>query len=307
MFTHDAHAFTPHLVRPHTIAPTASRHWRLFYAAIPVERNTNMNKMLIPIALLAALPLAAQADDGWSGSGEVGFAAARGNAKSENLNAKLQFKKEDDQWKDTFYLTALRSKGEVKTATIDNGQIVNVSNYKLNANRYEAGASAGYKLDERSYIVGALRYENDDFSPFNYQWTASIGYGYTVLKNQSDELSFEIGPGFKRYQPVDILGPEVINNVPVRHTFGANDEVVARGLMAYKHNFTDSTSFVDTLLMEAGSDNTFFQNDAGLQVDMSKKLALKIGYQVRHNSDVTPGIKKTDQLMTTNLVYNFAQ
>ncbi|MFC5491351.1 DUF481 domain-containing protein [Dokdonella soli] len=266
-----------------------------------------MNKMLIPIALLAALPLAAQADDGWSGSGEVGFAAARGNAKSENLNAKLQFKKEDDQWKDTFYLTALRSKGEVKTATIDNGQIVNVSNYKLNANRYEAGASAGYKLDERSYIVGALRYENDDFSPFNYQWTASIGYGYTVLKNQSDELSFEIGPGFKRYQPVDILGPEVINNVPVRHTFGANDEVVARGLMAYKHNFTDSTSFVDTLLMEAGSDNTFFQNDAGLQVDMSKKLALKIGYQVRHNSDVTPGIKKTDQLMTTNLVYNFAQ
>ena len=84
-------------------------------------------------------------------------------------------------------------------------------------------------------------------------------------------------------------------------------EAVGRGLIAYKHGFTDTTSFVDTLLVEAGSTNTFTQNDAGLQVDMSKKLALKVGYQVRHNSDVAPGIKATDQLITTNLVYNFGK
>jgi putative salt-induced outer membrane protein len=77
--------------------------------------------------------------------------------------------------------------------------------------------------------------------------------------------------------------------------------------MAYEHAFTGSTSFVDTLLVEAGSDNTFLQNDAGLQVDMNKKLALKVGYQTRRNSDVSPGIKNTDQLLTTNLVYNFTQ
>jgi putative salt-induced outer membrane protein len=28
---------------------------------------------------------------------------------------------------------------------------------------------------------------------------------------------------------------------------------------------------------------------------------------VRHNSDVAPGVKSTDQLITTNLVYNFGQ
>jgi putative salt-induced outer membrane protein len=59
------------------------------------------------------------------------------------------------------------------------------------------------------------------------------------------------------------------------------------------------------VLVEAGSDNTFYQNDAGLVVNMNKTLALKLGYQVRHNTDVSPGTKKTDQLMTTNLVYNF--
>lgn len=258
-----------------------------------------MNKHLLPLALLAALPLGAVAAENgeWSGTGEVGFAAARGNAKSENLNAKLQFSKEDDSWKHSFYLTALRAKGEVKTARPGppdaNGQptIEYDKTYELNANRYEVGASSGYKLDERSYIVGAARYENDDFSPFDYQAVVSIGYGYTVLKNASNELSFEVGPGYKRYKPVD--------------TRQSEGEVVGRGLVAYKHNFTDTTSFVNTLLVEAGSDNTFLQNDAGLQVDINKKLALKVGYQVRRNTDVAPGTKKTDQLMTTNLVYNF--
>ena len=44
-----------------------------------------------------------------------------------------------------------------------------------------------------------------------------------------------------------------------------------------------------------------------MQVAMSKTLALKVGYQVRHNTDVAPGLKATDQLVTTNLVYNFGQ
>ena len=261
-------------------------------------------------AIAVMVPLGARADDGWSGSGEAGFAASRGNAKSENLNAKLQFKKEDETWKDTFYLTALRSKGEVTNSRVGppdasgNPTIVTDKEYETTANRYEAGASAGYKLDERSYIVGALRYENDDFSPFDYQAVVSIGYGYTALKTQSDELSLEIGPGYKRYKPVDEIDV-LADGTRVRRSFDSEGEVVARGLIAYKHSFTDSTSFVDTLLVESGSDNTFLQNDAGVQVDMSKKLALKVGYQVRHNSDVTPGIKRTDQLMTTNLVYNF--
>ncbi|MEO5627011.1 MAG: DUF481 domain-containing protein [Dokdonella sp.] len=260
-------------------------------------------KILLALGLVVALPSTAFADDGWSGAGELGFAAARGNSKSENLNAKFSLKKEDDQWKDNFYLSALRSKGEVKTATVQNGQLVNVSNYDLTSNRIETGASAGYKLDERSYIVGALRYENDDFSPFEYQWVASIGYGYTVLKNSSDELSFEIGPGYKTIQPID--GAIVVNGQSVPVKFEAQSELVGRGLMSYKHSFTENTAFVDTFLVEAGSNNKFYQNDAGVAVSINKAFALKVGYQVRSNSDVAPGTKKTDQLFTTNLVYNF--
>jgi putative salt-induced outer membrane protein len=253
-----------------------------------------MKKLLMAAAMLAVFPAvsqAADADGDWKGSGEVGFAASRGNSKSENLNAKLNFSMEDDTWKDNFYTTALRSKGSVKVATVDSsGNIVSVDDYQTTSNRYELGASMGYKLDERSYVVGALRYENDDFSPFENQSVLSLGYGYTAIKNAGTELAFEVGPGYKRFKPVD----------------GDSDgEVVGRGLMSFKHKLTENTSLQDTFLVEAGSSNRFMQNDAGLVVGMSTKLALKMGYQVRHNSDVAPGIKKNDQLVTTNLVYNF--
>jgi putative salt-induced outer membrane protein len=267
-----------------------------------------MKNVLLPLALLAVLPLAATAADGdWSGSGELGFAATRGNARSENLNAKVQFKKEDATWKHNFFLTALRSKGEVKHATVVEGEVVKVADYDLTANRYEAGAWMGYKLDERCYVVGALRYENDDFAPFEYQWIASVGYGYTLLKNRTSELSVEFGPGYKRYQPVDVLGPESVDGIPLRHRFDSEGEVVGRGLVAWRHDFTDNASFVNTLLVESGADNTFAQNDAGLQVAINKSFALKLGYQVRHNSDVAETSHETDQLMTTNLVYKFGQ
>jgi len=265
-----------------------------------------MKQTLLASALLLAAPFVAHADDGdWSGSGELGLAAARGNSKSENVNAKLQFKKEDDVWKDNFYLNALRSKGEVKTTIVQNGQPVAVSNFQLTSNRYEGGASAGFKLDERSYIVGAVRYENDDFSPFQYQWTTSVGYGYTAIKNESTELAFEIGPGYKRAQPIDKT--TAVGNPPVLVTTrqDAESEAVGRGLIAYRQKLTDNTAFENTLLVEAGSSNRFLQNDAGLAVNMNKKLALKLGFQVRHNSETTAGTKQTDELLTTNLVYNF--
>jgi putative salt-induced outer membrane protein len=253
-----------------------------------------MKKALLAGVVLLAIPLISQADDNeWSGSGEVGFALTTGNTKSQNLNAKLAFKKEDVQWKHNFFLNALRSKGEA------NGE------YDLTANRFDIGASSGYKFDERSYLVSAVRYENDDFSPYTYQWIVSIGYGYTFIKNAQTELSAEVGPGYRRVDQRAFAVTSGDPPVTVILDPDANGNVVGRGLVSFKHKFNDSTSFENTTLIETGSNNSYLQNDAGLAVSMTDKLALKLGYQVRHNSDVNPGKKKTDQLLTTNLVFKF--
>jgi putative salt-induced outer membrane protein len=272
-----------------------------------------MNKTLIAGLLLAGFAsFAAQAQDagadasssanngGWSGSGEFGFASATGNTRSQNIDAKLGLKQENDQWKNAFFLDVLRTKAEQKVVDA-NGNTIEQLN--TTANRYDGGASVGLKLDTRSYIVGAARYEHDQFGANLWQATVSLGYGYIALKDERNELSFEIGPGYKRYRPADTR--LLVDGVLVPQQQPTQGEVVARGLVNYKFKISDNTAFEDTFLTEAGSKNTYIQNDAGVAVSMTKKLALKVGFQVRYNSDVQPGIKQMDTLTTTNLVYSF--
>ncbi|TPG09713.1 DUF481 domain-containing protein [Rhodanobacter glycinis] len=271
-----------------------------------------MKKTLIAGLLLAAFAsFAAQAQDGatdtaatsnggWSGSGEFGFASATGNSRSQNINAKLGLNQENEQWKNSFFVDALRSKSQQKVVDTAGNTI---EQFNTTANRYDGGASVGYKLDPRSYIVGAARYEHDDFGANLWQGIVSLGYGYIALKDERNELSFEIGPGYKRYRPADV--DTVVGGALVPQRQQTQSEMVARGLINYKYKLTDNTAFEDTFLMEAGSKNTYLQNDAGLAVSMTRKLALKVGFQVRHNSDVLPGTKKMDTLTTTNLVYSF--
>ncbi|MEV8521071.1 DUF481 domain-containing protein [Dyella marensis] len=277
-----------------------------------------MRNALITSALLASLvSLTAHAQDaappadpasnsnpgangGWSGSGEFGFASAHGNSRTENVNAKLGLNQENELWKNNFFLNGMRSKGEVQ---VQDSAGNTIDRFSTTANRYDTGASVGYKLDPRSYIVGALRYEHDDFGANIWQGIVSIGYGYIALKTDRTELSFEAGPGYKRYRPADRTVQ--VDGVDVKQRQETESEAVGRGLVNYKYRLTANTALEDTLLLEAGSKNQYYQNDIGLSVSMTKKMALKVGYQVRYNSDVQPGTKNTDTLMTTNLVYNF--
>jgi putative salt-induced outer membrane protein len=271
-----------------------------------------MNKTLIVSACLLAFTGMAQAQDagapgnsaadngGWSGSGEFGFASAHGNSRTENINAKLGLNQENEYWKNNFFLNGMRSKGDV---SVEDAAGNTVDRFSTTANRYDSGASVGYKLDPRSYIVGAARYEHDDFGANLWQGIVSLGYGYIALKNERTELSFEIGPGYKRYRPANTT--VLVNGVNTVVRQPTESEGVGRGLVNYKYRLTDNTAFEDTLLLEAGSKNKYYQNDAGLSVSMTKKMALKLGFQVRYNSDTQPGTKSTDTLTTTNLVYNF--
>ena len=271
--------------------------------------------LLALLLALALLPAAARADDsttlpgsarlptdtssGWNGEGQLGLAATTGNTRSQSLNAGLKFSYEDSQWKDTFDFSALRSRGEISTATVVNGQPVMLNRFAVTANRYTFDAASGLKLDDRNALFSDLRYDHDDFSPYRYQTVVSVGYDRAVIKTPSTELAFEVGPGYKRYREA-----------------GSSQErgaMIGRGLMAFRHQLTASTRIEDHLLIEAASFNTFTQNDASLVVDMNKRLALKVGYQARHNSNISAaiasgaatGTAKTDTLLTTNLVYNF--
>jgi putative salt-induced outer membrane protein len=229
----------------------------------------------------------------WKGVGELGLSVSRGNARAENLNAKLGFTRETEQWNLGFKLAALRAKGEV----VVNG----VESFEVNANRYEAETAAGYKFNDRQSLVGNVRAERDDFAAYRDQLTLAIGYRWQVLKSEATDLSFEGGPGYRRLR----AQPQSLGTPPVEVQPDWESDLIVRGEMKYRHQLTETTTLTDTLLVESGDSNTFIRNDLGIAVAINASLALKAGLQHRHNTEAAPGQQKTDTLLTTNLVYNF--
>lgn len=212
----------------------------------------------------------------WSGKGELGLVIARGNSETETLNLGLQFERKSEKWRNQLKITALRAE--------DEGQ--------LNAERYTLGYKSRYNFSEKSYLYGAARYDQDEFSSYDYQASLSTGYGRQILDTDTHELSMEIGPGVRRARPDDPLE-------------GSETNVIGRLSGDYAWTISETAALTNTLLVEAGSNNTFAENELALNVAINSRFALKLSGAVRHNTEVDPGVKKTDTLTTANLVYKF--
>lgn len=243
----------------------------------------NRPQLIIAAAVVLAVPCA-HAD--WGGQGEVGFVMARGNTDSDSANVKLDLSTQSDKWKHALGFTALY--GE--------------SNQVKSAERWDLRWQTDYRLNERLFVFGALRYEQDRFSGFEYQAILSSGLGYRFIDTETTRLTGSLGLGYRMLRP-EILIRDAQGNVIQRIRGESSDAAVASGGMQFEHALTANTKVIDKLLVESGSGNTFASNELALQVSMTDKLALSVGYAVRHNTDPPPGLDETDQLTTLNLVY----
>jgi putative salt-induced outer membrane protein len=222
-------------------------------------------------AVLAAASGTALAD--WTGKGELGGSFASGNSENEAANAALEVRGSYDEW--THILGFAGNYGSDSGGTT--------------AQRWELRGQSNYKFTDRAYAFGAGRYEDDRFSAYDYQASLAGGLGYKIIDSEKTKLWVQGGPGY-RFAKFNDTGE-------------SEDGLIFRGDLGFEHQLTDNTKIVDRFLIETGSDNTYLQNDLGLEVSMNESFALRLGYQVRHNTDVDPGRDKTDTLATIGLIY----
>ncbi len=215
-------------------------------------------------------------DTSWNGTGEFGFVSTSGNSDTETLNLKLEIIKSSENWQ-------FRFAGAALTSSNDGSK---------DAERYTAEFQADRKLDEKSYVLGVARWDADKFGAYDPQQTVTVGYGRQLIKTDRHELKAEIGLGYRDLEDANT---------------GANSgEVIVRALVDGVWVITPSTQWNNRLLVESGADNTFTQFNTGLTVAMNSRFALKLGFEIRNNTDVPAGVSdKTDTTTTMNVVYNF--
>jgi len=238
----------------------------------------------IPFLALLASP-AAQAQ--WTGKAELGILLSDGNTEAKSANTKFDLKHDGEKWINAFFVGALYGEN-ASFAT---------------AERYETKYQADFKINDRLSWFGALRGEQDRFSGFAYQATASTGASYKFIYSPVTKLQVSLGAGYRRMKD-EILVKTDAGEVIDRLEGDTQSEPVGTLSSDYEHHFTENTKITNKLLAESGSDNTALQNDLSLQVSMTETLALAVGFGVRYNTDPPPLAEDTDMLTTVNLVYN---
>ena len=211
----------------------------------------------------------------WSGSGYLGLTSTSGNSDTESLTAGLKIKYETGKWINDASLDLLKASAD----NVDTAQ------------RLIFSTKTGYKFDDNDYVYYGSRYENDNFSAFDYTITSGVGWGHKFYDDENSRLITEVGVGYK-IEALDIDRAE-------------NTGVAFLGRLDYMRKFSDTMTFENVTIIESTSDNNFIQNDAGLAFKVSDKFAVKLVHQLRHNTDVPAGTDKTDTLVSANLVYDF--
>lgn len=225
----------------------------------------------VVLTLGLASPLAAD----WTGLGELGVVAARGNSETDTVNGRIELTYGRERWTNESIVSGVYSR--------DSGE--------TRASRMVLGNKTDYELSERSYVLAALRYDRDRFTDYRYQTTASVGYGHRLIDSERHKLRGEIGPG--------------VRYAEFRETGEDDTDFIVRGFLNYAWQISETAELKNRLLVESSTDNTFTENELSIQVAINDRLALKSGFALRHNSDVDEGTRKTDTLTTVNLVYNF--
>lgn len=233
------------------------------------------------IVLLVAAAAPAWAD--WSGKGEVGAVLASGNTETKSGNVKLGLTRVANAWTHKLGFAAVYGSDDIGT-TAQRWEFVEQSNHQFNAH---------------NFWFGGLRYEDNRFSGFDYQASLSTGLGHQFIDNEATTLSGQLGVGYKITKTSDSVDP--LTSLLVQ---GERDRAVgAFANVDFRHAINPATTLLDKLTVETTSDNTFLQNEIGLEVKMWGKLALAVAFAVRHNTDPPAAFKKTDTLTTVNIVY----
>jgi len=231
------------------------------------------SRMVLGLAAVAMSGMSGAALADWTAKGELGGSFASGNSENEAVTAALEMKGAYDAWTHTV--------GFAGNYGSDSGSTT--------AQRWEVRGQTQYAFTERAYAFGAARYEDDRFSAYDFQTSLSGGLGYKIIDTDRTKFWVQGGPGY-RYAEFNGTGE-------------SEDGLIFRGDLGFDHQLTDTTKIVERFLVETGSENTYLQNDIGLEVSINGALALRLGYQVRHNSDVPAGTDKTDTLTTIGLIY----
>ena len=234
---------------------------------------------LIVIVLMSAVATVNAAEEEppaspWAGKVTLGYLATSGNTDNSNLNTGFEIAYTTGDWQHLFDASAIY-------ATVDGD---------TTAEAYAVGWKSERQLSEANFLFGRLNGRKDRFSGYDTQFSETLGYGRRIIGNDKHSLNGELGAGARQSELSD--GTD-------------ENETILSGALHYTWAISETAEFRQDLLVEAGSENTYFESVTALSARLVGNLALVAYYKIKNNSEVPVGTEKTDTFTALSFEYAF--
>ncbi|MGN6269303.1 MAG: DUF481 domain-containing protein [Sphingomonas sp.] len=212
--------------------------------------------------------------DLWTGKASLGGWVTTGNSQNVGLTAAVDLDREGLQWRHKLHLQA------------DYQESLHVTTRK----HYLASYEPNYKVDERSYVYGNLQYESDRFSGYYNRYSASVGAGYTAIKNPKMRLDLELGPAYRYTSYTD----DTIEN-----------NIATRGSVDFKWKLTPTISLTQQADAYLERYNSTVSGTTAVNAKLFGPLSGQLSYNFQYESMPPAGSVTTDTITRASLVYAF--
>ena len=211
----------------------------------------------------------------WSGEIDLGASRVTGNTESAEANLETKIDYESTRW---------RNEGRFEFDFADDDNVTDERSFLFSI-------ETDYKLTSRFYLLGFASYEDDAFSGFDFRITETVGVGYGLVRLA--DLSFDVEAG-----------------VGARQTRieGSNDtenETVGRFDAEFAWQISDHADVGDQTTIFLGDERTTFESTVALTSTIMDRFAVRLSFNVEHETNVEPGTEETDTTAKVSLVYSF--
>jgi putative salt-induced outer membrane protein YdiY len=218
----------------------------------------------------------------WNGNFDIGFAAATGNAHTENLATAFTAGRATRTDKVTLYFNQIYGTARANNVT------------STIANAVRGGWKYNRNLTSRIFLTGFNDYEHDRFQNLSIRFVAGGGAGVTAVKSERAQLDFDAGVDYQREN--FIAAP---NRNSAEFNFG--DNLLFK---VSKVTVVTQAARVFTNISDLGAYRANF--DLGTTTVLKKWLGWHLTASDRFLSNPVQGRQRNDLLISTGFRLSFA-
>ena len=167
------------------------------------------------------------------------------------------------------------------------------TNGNKDADKFIINANYNKTISNALYYFIALNYKNDKFSGYDYKASIGPGLGYSVLKNDMQNLDLKLGVLYAK--------DKLENGRSDSYALGENE-------LNYEHKLNDTVTISQNLKYSQSLENSknyTASSQTGIKSKMTDKLSLGLSYTIDYTNLVPNNVERTDKKFLTSLIVNF--